>query len=232
VLEFDYVISDWAARLLENNQTAQKLLVDLGNSNFTKALCFAPFLLVGWYRGVREEKTKVLSTLVSCALSLMITWCLTTTWLRHRPVDPAAGIAHVSGVFSQYFEHKPNIFRWGCFPSDHAAYLTALSLGLFTINKKAGIAALIVSVCANGLFRMAVGLHYLSDFVGGVALGCIVHWLVFHLFSLQNRKLVLKARDWVEGSMFLQAFLIFCIVEMSVLFSDIRFLDEIVFNPF
>jgi len=231
VVEPDVLIAEWSARLLTDSAAMRALVVALSESNLTKALLFAPLLLVAWYGQDGSSRAKVLSVMVSCGLALVMVWLLTTTWRRPRPVDPRSGHGNISAVFLPHLTEESRRFEWGCFPSDHAAYLTALSLGLLCLSKRVGCASLIVSVGINGFLRLAVGLHYLSDVAVGFLFGSIAHWLVFCAIVLPRRPVAARIQGAVERSRLLQALLILGIIEMSVFFRDIRFLDDLLFGP-
>ncbi|MFA6257376.1 MAG: phosphatase PAP2 family protein [Candidatus Paceibacterota bacterium] len=63
------------------------------------------------------------------------------------------------------------------FPSDHATFFMALAVALFFVNKKVGwwflFAALLI-----GFSRIAVGVHFPIDILGGFVLGAGISYLV------------------------------------------------------
>lgn len=233
ISRYDAILAQSFSHCFRDSATMQSVLVWLAQTNFTKGLFFAPFLIVFWYAHKRDLmlRGRVLATMASCATSLMLVWCVTMIWLRPRPIDLESGHALVSAVFLRYFSDHPGLLDWGCFPSDHAAYLTALSLGLLTLGRKVGIAAFSVAVIGNGILRLITGLHYLSDFAGGVFAGGLTHWVMFYLIAIPKRKLTAGLVQTIERSYFMQALLIVGVVEMSVLFHDLRFLDTLLFGP-
>jgi len=68
------------------------------------------------------------------------------------------------------------------FPSGHAAFFFALSAGVYSFNKKAGIWFFVVSALI-GLARVFAGVHYFSDIVGGLAVGLFSFWVISFLIS-------------------------------------------------
>ena len=64
------------------------------------------------------------------------------------------------------------------FPSGHATAAFALAYGLFLWDRRVGTVALVVAV-AVGIGRVAVGVHYPSDIIGGALLGILASWLVW-----------------------------------------------------
>lgn len=61
------------------------------------------------------------------------------------------------------------------FPSGHMAFFFAFSTAVYLYNKKAGIICYAAS-CLMGFSRIYVGVHYLSDILGGMILGLLVGW--------------------------------------------------------
>lgn len=68
------------------------------------------------------------------------------------------------------------------FPSGHATFFFAFSTAVYLYNKKAGIICYIVSVLM-GLARIYSGVHYPLDILGGMALGALVGWGSWKIFS-------------------------------------------------
>ncbi len=68
------------------------------------------------------------------------------------------------------------------FPSGHAAFFFALATAVYVHNKSASVwfflAALLI-----GMARVAAGVHYPSDILGGAVLGVAVGWAAHRLFS-------------------------------------------------
>lgn len=56
------------------------------------------------------------------------------------------------------------------FPSGHTTVAFAIAMTIFFWNKKWGVAALVLATLI-GLSRVAVGVHYPSDIIGGAVLG-------------------------------------------------------------
>lgn len=119
-MPYDFEISfiETAAIFFQQHEMLAKATVIFVETNFSKALPFAPFLIVAWYSNKGASRQKVIATCISCAIALVVAWCFTSTWIRPRPVSPQSGIEIANQVLSPYFENNPNYIRWGCFPSD------------------------------------------------------------------------------------------------------------------
>lgn len=84
----------------------------------------------------------------------------------------------VENMVSPLIEHAPTT----SFPSGHAAFFFALSMGVYSFNKKTGIWFFIVSSLI-GFARVFASLHYVSDIVGGLVIGLFSFWLVKFLYK-------------------------------------------------
>lgn len=217
------------SQLVEARPGAAAWLAFAAESNFTKALLFAPWLWLAWSRGGSAQRERVLATPVSCGLALATTWMATTLWHRPRPLDPDSGLATVAAAFGRLGEAHPGWLHWGCFPSDHAAYLAALGFGLRALDRRLGTAALAVGVGVCGGARLSVGLHYASDLIAGVGIGYLAHLVVSRVLFGRGAALLCGVRTRVERSVWLQLGLALLVVEMAVMFRDLRALDELLF---
>ena len=68
------------------------------------------------------------------------------------------------------------------FPSGHAIFFFALAMVIYFNNKKWGI-FFFVSAILMGIARIAVGVHYPTDILGGAVLGIICGWLTYKYIS-------------------------------------------------
>lgn len=70
----------------------------------------------------------------------------------------------------------------GSFPSGHAIFFFALSAGIYSYNKKAGLIFLIASSLMT-LARIAAGLHWPSDILAGAVLGIAASFFIWTLMK-------------------------------------------------
>lgn len=92
----------------------------------------------------------------------------------------------------RYFYHRPRPFAAlnlphlltetsYSFPSGHAIFFFALAAGVFSTNKRFGAWLYVVAILI-GLGRIAAGVHYPSDILGGAILGVVIGHFGARLF--------------------------------------------------
>ena len=84
----------------------------------------------------------------------------------------------------QLITHKPSDFS---FPSGHAGACFAVASAIFLcMPKKAGIPALAVAALIS-FSRLYVGVHYPTDVLGGMLVGCVTGWAAWQLMKRRQK---------------------------------------------
>ena len=118
----------------------------------------------------------------AAGIALIITSLLSRLFSRPRPF-----LSHVEVMLL-----IPPPFNTS-FPSGHTATAVAIACALFGANKKMGIAAFVLAACI-ALGRMAAGVHYPSDILGGVCVGLVSYGIVRLVrMGLQSKGISLSA---------------------------------------
>lgn len=71
------------------------------------------------------------------------------------------------------------------FPSGHMSSLIPIALTLWVVRKRSGFWALIATMLV-GISRIAVGVHWPSDILGGILVGALSFGLVYFIFRKQK----------------------------------------------
>lgn len=111
--------------------------------------------------------------------------------------------------------------NWSSFPSDHAALVFALTMGIWQASRRLGIASLLWSIFVVCLPRIYSGFHFPSDIVSGAVIGVISFGLVVFAFRKIEWSLF-DLRKYIRyGPLFYTA-AFFVLFEMVTMFDDVR----------
>ena len=84
------------------------------------------------------------------------------------------------------------------FPSDHAAFFMALSLGIFFASRRAGAIALAWTLVVTLGSRVAAGMHWPLDIAAGALLGATVLMALIFAFARREGRIWRAVLGWVE----------------------------------
>lgn len=128
-------------------------------------------LLVAWF--VKTKLPNYRESLLAMTFSGIVAWQLLSRLIKvfyFRPRPVAAGFD-----VKEIFFHRPD----QSFPSDHTAFLVALTAYAYLLGwKKVGNAMLIVSALV-GLSRIVTATHWPTDILGGVLVGLVAAGLTW-----------------------------------------------------
>jgi len=127
---------------------------------------FAPLLAWLWAYGTNKEKHSAKEALWSLGLALLLGELISLTVLRVRPYLAVTDILVLI---------PPPLTS--SFPSLHTAASMAMASALYFGNKHAGQVALLI-VLGVIIGRVAAGVHYPTDILGGLVLGMVAFALV------------------------------------------------------
>lgn len=124
-------------------------------------LLAALFFARGKWRS-RNGRHGVAAAGFSAILALAIAQVIASLWDRPRPYEAHPDDAHLLLAPSP----DPS------FPSDHATGAYAIAFAILLRHRKGGVIALILATLV-AVARVALGTHYPTDVIGGVALGAL-----------------------------------------------------------
>jgi undecaprenyl-diphosphatase len=158
-------INDWAARhdgiedvLRFFAQDAQYLFA---------GLLVVLFLIPGNWTS-QNARRGVIAACIATGIALLVAHGITVLWDRPRPFEAHPHATHL------FVSHSSD----PSFPSDHATGAFAIAVSLLLRMRKVGLAALALAAII-AFSRVAVGVHYPSDVLGGALIGTAAALLVW-----------------------------------------------------
>ena len=134
----------------------------------------------------RNARHGVIAAGFSAALALAIAQVISHLWERPRPYVADPGDAHLFVPASM----DPS------FPSDHATAAFAIAVAIALRSRRAGYLALAMATVL-AVARVAVGVHYPGDVIGGAVLGTLCA-LLFYLPAVRGP--LHRFADWLSAT--------------------------------
>jgi membrane-associated phospholipid phosphatase len=140
-------------------------------ANWAGLVLLAILLVAGWLRGRRRKDAPRFTATaflvgVGAVLALLANQAIGPAVARPRPCHT---LSHVEVLLHCASDSS--------FPSDHAMIAGAFAAGLLLLDRRIGLAALLVALLL-AFTRVYVGVHYPSDVAGGLAIGAMIGALI------------------------------------------------------
>ena len=130
------------------------------------------FLFLVFGRDKKLELKMILQAFLGAVLARFIfTETIRYFYDRPRPFEVVEGIKTL-------LEHSSD----GSFPSGHAALFFAIAMGVYYYHRIWGVVFFLVALSIS-MGRVAAGLHWPSDILGGAAVGVISTWALAFLIK-------------------------------------------------
>jgi undecaprenyl-diphosphatase len=133
----------------------------------------------------RNARHGVIAAGLSAALALGIAHVISSLWDRPRPYVAHPTVSHLFVAASG----DPS------FPSDHATAAFAIAVSIMLRSRRIGLLVLAMAVVL-AVARVAVGVHYPSDVIGGALIGTAAALL---LWIPPVRRPLHALADWASG---------------------------------
>jgi undecaprenyl-diphosphatase len=117
------------------------------------------------YQVFLQKKKEILLVFFAGVLAWTLSHFLKLLFHTNRPFD---ALSQVHSLFSE---------TGYAFPSGHATFFMALAVSIFFLHKRTGYIFMLFAILI-GLARIAGGVHFPIDILGGFILGGIVSYLV------------------------------------------------------
>jgi membrane-associated phospholipid phosphatase len=207
-----------------NPLTRQSYLFDaachaISDNTIFSGMIFVAFLWYGWFSSPDvDDRHKMFSgTIASAIASLLSRMTQLLFPNRARPFQDAS--LHLKLPFTVKLDSLRHVAS--SFPSDHAALYFALAATVYSVNRKLGYYALGLAVLLDAA-RLYLGFHYLSDMIGGAALGVLCVCVIQNLRIASLTKRVLAICQAPSPAFYAVAF---CVTySIATMFYDVRLL--------
>jgi undecaprenyl-diphosphatase len=213
-------IDRWTSLTL-NSQIGRLPILDqvvfyVADLNLLKGVPFMAAAWYFWFRGDKGTRNHVVDFFLAALLASVIAQVLAVSLPeRPRPLHEATlGLELAAKV-------RPTVLKdWSSFPSGHAALFFALAVGLMPLSRKLAWAAIIWVAVVICLPRVYLGYHYLSDILGGAAIGtgvaALYPRLPLHRWGGSLVGLADRAPSMFHAVAFVATF------ELTVMLADVR----------
>lgn len=130
---------------------------------------------ISGYNSIRltrlESRRRVVLVFIALMISFVMARVIASIFDRARPlVNTFLEIPIDPNV---WHEVRKALSLQGSFPSDHAAMFAVITTGVFTLNRWAGLAALLVSIYFS-IVRIGIGFHWPTDMMVGALIGALI----------------------------------------------------------
>ena len=191
----NYMLDLWTLQAINHWVASSEFLTNqvlLFNEADIPDLVFVSIIVALWfYQPVRAENSKLykkraLLTFLAFLPTYLIARIIQTLAHRPRPIFDIP--LEIVGDAKIWEATKLSFSNWGSFPSDHAALFLVVTTIVFSLNRRLGVGALILSLYFSFL-RVSYGYHWPSDILGGAILGIIVTVIFLKLAPKLNAPL-------------------------------------------
>jgi len=189
-LTYSSFINGFAQRSFRFDQFVEFL------SNYDLLKGILVFALIWWLwfqnEDVRRKREALLAGMIASIPALAIGLTLSRLISRPRPLNETQFVFR-----APYGENAAGWVNFNSFPSDHAVLFFALATGIFFASRRAGWSTFVYVTTMICLPRLYLGAHYLTDILGGGAIGTSLAWLA-------NRQAIRKpltswALQWLDA---------------------------------
>lgn len=214
--QWDQALSLWLNRPAGRSLLLDKTMSDIAESELLKGAAFMALYWWLWFEG-RLGKRHVVIAIIGAVVAVILSRVLQFTLPFHqRPLlTPGLGIHQPLSV-------RPDTYNaFSSFPSDTATLFFALAVPLWTRSKALGVAAMTWTIVVICVPRAYLGIHYVSDVLGGIMLGIAfmaIFWALFGRTRIPDRIVAFSTRhpEFFYPLAFIVTF------ELSILFYDLR----------
>ena len=211
------------------NQLAGNWAIDhtinlLASSTLAKGMVLMAAYWYFWFDrdpGRRTETRIALINGVFSGLAAVMAARLMANLLPFRPRP----IFDATSGFTIGVESLPGSFEnWSSLPSDHAAFVFALSFALLPVRRSVSLAFMAYSAIVICLPRVYLGIHYPSDLLVGAMVGILVAWALPRTSLTKVSAAIVHGAQRNFAAFYAIAFLV--TAELAQMFDNVRMIGR------
>jgi membrane-associated phospholipid phosphatase len=191
----------------------------ISENTMFSGMIFAALLWYCWFAfpDVHSRHKTLSGTLASAIAAMLSRVTQLMSPSRPRPFqDPSL---HLKLPFTIKLDSLRHVAS--SFPSDHAALYFALAATIWSVNRKIGYYVFAFAALLD-LIRMYLGFHYLSDLIGGAALGILCACVIQNISAASLTKRMSALYQAPTPAFYAVAY---CVTyAISTMFFDVRFI--------
>ena len=215
ISEFDKIISLFLNQFAQKSLFLDKFINSLSNSGILRG---GVIMALNWWCWTRYDgKIDVIAIKVifGATLAPFFTKFIQNYMpYRLRPLhNPDLGFLTII--------EKNVLEEWTSFPSDTAVFFFALSTGVWLYSRKCGMFAFVWSAIVVCMPRIYLGLHYVTDIIGGAAFGFAIMIFVFLIPLPPRVKEIFDDLQQRHAKLF-YAVMFLVTFELAYVFEDVR----------
>jgi undecaprenyl-diphosphatase len=197
LVDWDLTVFSAINGLASRSAPLDQLVKGVSESHLAKGV---PVMMLFWglwfadERVGRATRPKLLAVLATALVAIGVARLLAVALpFRTRPMHSPWLDANVPAALK-----TEALDGWSSMPSDHAVLYFALAVGLWLVNRWAGLAVLLHSLLVISLPRIYLGLHFPSDILVGGAIGTLIALALVPPIAriLEERSIVPRLLDY------------------------------------
>jgi undecaprenyl-diphosphatase len=186
-MNFDSNLLHWLNSLAGISETLDTLIVFLAIFFwYWMIVGVLAFVAVSLYPKFRDKLRKNIELLIIAAVSAFLARFAVVELIRFFYIRPRPYLA-LDNIYVLPHQLLGNMATSGAFPSGHASLSFAVAMAVSFYYPKTSILFFVVAL-AIGLGRVAAGVHWPSDILGGAIIGVGTAWLLRLLFLWYKKR--------------------------------------------
>ena len=194
---FDVAVTQYLNHFARRSANFDTAVTLLSESHAFKGGVICVLIWALWFvddAKVSERRKRLITTFLACLVAMMVArLCVNVLPFRPRPfMNKELGFQLPIGM------ERDSLGDWSSLPSDHAAWFFSLAAGLWLVDRRWGLLALLHATFVIGLPRIYLGYHYATDILSGALIGIGAAAGCWYL--ARRYQFVLRPFEWLQAT--------------------------------